>query len=169
MELFDAKKLEKIHQALVKRKETVAVAESVTSGLLQVAFSQAEFASEFYQGGITTYNLGQKYKHLQVEPIHAELHNCVSEKVTAEMALHVCELFNSEWGIGVTGYGTPVPESGNKLFAFYAVVHDKKIVAKGKLSPRKGKPFTIQLHYAEKIIDIFQQHLTIPRNKIKKR
>ncbi len=169
MDLFDGKKLEKIHHALVKRKETIAVAESVTSGLLQVAISQAEFAGEFYQGGITTYNLGQKYKHLQVEPIHAQSHNCVSAKVTAEMAFNVCELFNSDWGIGVTGYVTPVPESGNKLFAFYAIVHNKNIIAKGKLSPRKEKPFTIQLHYAKKIIDIFQQHLTSQRRSIKKK
>ena len=160
MELFDAKKLEKIHKALVKRNQTIAVAESVTCGLLQLTLGQAEFASEFYQGGITVYNIGQKYKHLQVEPIHAEAHNCVSEKVTAEMALHVCGLFNSDWGIGVTGYATPVPESGNKIFAFYSIAYNKKIVAKGKLSPKKEPPFNLQLNYTKAIIDRLQKQLT---------
>jgi PncC family amidohydrolase len=153
MELFDLEKLAKVHAYMVKRNETIAVAESVTAGLLQTAISQAEFASEFYQGGITVYNLAQKYRHLKVEPIHAESVNCVSEKVTAEMALEVCELFNSQWGIGVTGYATPVPESKKKVFAFYAISHNKKIVAKGKLAPKKDEPFDMQVHYVRAVLD----------------
>ncbi len=75
MELFDLKKLKKIHDTLARKKETIAVAESVTAGLLQVALAQAENASEFFQGGITVYNLGQKFRHLGVEPIE-----CANEK-----------------------------------------------------------------------------------------
>ena len=159
MELFDQKKLKQFHRLFTRRKETVAVAESVTSGLLQLALGQVEKASEFYQGGITAYNLGQKYKHLQVEPIHAELHHCVSEQTTTEMALHVCELFNSQWGIGVTGFATPVPESGNKVFAYYAIAHNKKIIAKGKLSPRNIPPPEIQLFYANRILEALAKKL----------
>jgi len=153
MELFDLKKLEKIHDALVRKNETLTVAESVTAGLLQTAVSQAEFASEFYQGGITTYNLGQKYRHLKVEPIHAEQTNSVSPKVTAEMALSVCELFQSDWGIGITGYATPVKESDNKVFAYYAIAYKNKIVAKGKLSPKIIEPFDLQVHYVRSVLD----------------
>lgn len=153
MELFETKQLEKIHNALVKKKETIAVAESVTSGLLQVALAQAEAASEFYQGGLTAYNLGQKYKHLQVEPIHAEKVNCVSERVSNEMALNVCELFNSDWGIGITGYATAVPESANKVFAFFSIAHNRKIVAKGKITPAKAEGFDIQLGYVKTILN----------------
>ena len=153
MELFDLKKLAKVHDTLVRKKETLAVAESVTAGLLQAAIAQAEFASEFYQGGITVYNIGQKVKHLKVEPIHAEQTNCVSEKVTAQMAVEVCELFQSDWGIGITGYATPVKESGNKVFAYYAIAYNKKIVAEGKLSPRKDEPFDMQVKYVKSVLD----------------
>jgi PncC family amidohydrolase len=159
MQLADHRKLNSIHRYLTRKGETIAVAESVTSGLLQAALGQSEKASEFYQGGITVYNLGQKHKHLQVEPIHAELHNCVSEKITAEMAQHVCALFNSQWGIGITGYATPVPESGHKLFAFYAIAHHSKIAAKGKLVPGSKDPFTIQLFYVKRIIDTLLEKL----------
>lgn len=153
MELFDLDKLKKVHDKLVKKSETLAVAESVTAGLLQTAIAQAEFASVFYQGGISTYNLGQKYRHLKVEPIHAEQVNCVSEKVTAEMALSVCELFQSDWGIGITGYATPVPESKRKVFAFYAIAYKNKIVAKGKLTPKKDEPFDLQVHYVRAVLN----------------
>jgi nicotinamide-nucleotide amidase len=150
---FDNKRIEFIRNRLVKKQETLAVAESVTSGLLQLAFSQAMEAGKFYQGGITVYNAGQKFKHLQVEPIHADAVNCVSEKVTREMALHVCELFNSDWGIGITGYANPVPESGNKVFAYYAIAHKGKIVKKGMFRPAKDEPLNTQLYYAGKVIE----------------
>lgn len=153
MQLIDDKKLDKIHNTLVKKGETIAVAESVTTGLLQLALAQADKANEFYQGGITTYNLGQKCKHLYVEPIHAQATNCVSEKVSKEMAIHVCELFNSDWGIAVTGYATAVPESGNKIFAFFSISHNGKIVAKGKMAPVKKEGFDAQLYYVTTIID----------------
>jgi len=162
MELFDLDKLAKVHDYLVKKKETIAVAESVTAGLLQTAISQAEFASDFYQGGITVYNLGQKYRHLKVEPIHAHKVNCVSEKVTAEMALEVCNLFNSQWGIGVTGYANPVPDSNNKVFAFYAIAHHNKIVGKGKLTPKKDEPFDLQVYYVRAVLNALVKKLPHP-------
>ena len=160
MEIFDLKKLGKIHDALVGKNETLAVAESVTAGLLQAAIAQAEFASEFYQGGISVYNLGQKCRHLKVEPIHAEQTNCVSEKVTAQMAQEVCELFQSDWGIGITGYNTPVEESGSKVFAYYAIAHHKKIVAKGKLAPKKDEPFDLQIHYVKAVLTALAEEIT---------
>ena len=144
---------------MVKNGQTVAVAESVTAGLVQLSFAQAEMASDFFQGGITVYNIGQKYKHLQVEPIHALQCNCVSLKVTTEMALHVRNLFNSQWGIGITGYATPVPESGNKIFAYYAIANEKKLVSKGKLIPDKKNPFEVQLFYTRSVINLLNKNL----------
>jgi nicotinamide mononucleotide (NMN) deamidase PncC len=88
-----------------------------------------------------------------VEPIHAEACNCVSQEVSKQMALNVCELFNSDWGIGVTGYATPVPESGDKIFAFFSIGHKGKIVSHGKIAPGKGEPFIIQLKYVQTILD----------------
>ena len=161
MELFDLDKLKKVHDSLVRKNETLAVAESVTAGLLQTAIAQAEFASDFYQGGITTYNLGQKFRHLSVEPIHAQKVNCVSEKVTTEMAVAVCEMFRSDWGIGITGYATPVPESNKKVYAFYAIAHKNKIVAKGKLSPKKDEPFDLQVHYVRAVLNALVRVLTV--------
>ena len=95
MEMFNDKRLASIGKKLLKKKETIAVAESVTSGLLQFAFSTMKDASCFYQGGITTFNIGQKFKHLQVDPVHALAVNCVSQKVADEMAQQVCILLKA--------------------------------------------------------------------------
>ncbi|PVD50884.1 damage-inducible protein CinA [Terrimonas sp.] len=143
---------EKIAAIMIKRKETIAVAESVTAGLLQFCLSLATNASKFFQGGITAFNLGQKARHLLVEPIQAETDNCVSEFTAAAMALEVCRMFSSQWGIGVTGYASPVPESRNAIFCYYAIVKNQCLIKKGKISfGKKIKDLLPQQYYTEAI------------------
>jgi len=152
MQLFDKKLLERIGKKLLSKKQTIAVGESVTAGLLQFAFSTIPDAACFFQGGLTAYNIGQKFKHLGVEPLHALSVNCVSQQVATQMSLQSCDLFSSDWGIGITGYASPVPESGNKVFAFYTITYRKKVLAHGKLVPRKSDPPGMQVKYVEKIL-----------------
>ena len=152
MELFDKDTLDRIGKKLLKKKQTIAIAESVTSGLLQFAFSNIKDASCFYQGGLTAFNIGQKFKHLQVDPVHALAVNCVSQKVAEEMAIQVCILFKSDWGVAVTGYASAVPTSGNKVFAYYAISYKSKIRSKGKLSCKKTDPSEVQRDYVNRIV-----------------
>jgi PncC family amidohydrolase len=132
---------------------TIGIAESVTAGFLQINFSRATGATQFFQGGITTYNTGQKVKHLGVEPIHAQSSNAVSPQVATEMALGVCTLFNCNVGIAVTGYAAPVPELNIKeLFAFYAIACKGKIIASRKITPSVHEPEEVMQEYAREII-----------------
>ncbi|MBS1584367.1 MAG: nicotinamide-nucleotide amidohydrolase family protein [Bacteroidetes bacterium] len=163
LNLFDTKNVRKIKEGLGLREETIAVSESVTSGFIQAALASAEEASMFFQGGITAYNLGQKYRHLQVEPIHAQACNCVSEKVADEMAINVCSLFNSNWGIGITGYATPVPESDNKLFAYYSVAHNGKIILARKIDAFKDDTLVVQLFYVNESLRDLAAYLSKPK------
>ncbi len=163
--LFDEKAVDSIKTFLTSRKETISVAESVTSGFLQGALSTAEKASEFFQGGITTYNLGQKYRHLLIDPINAATCNCVSEKISEEMSLNVCGLFKSNWGIGVTGYAAAVKESENKLFAYYTISLNGTPVIKDKVSVETGEPLEVQLFYVNKILEKFNSYIKIHNEK----
>src|SRR5688572_24937105 len=135
MELFNKKDLKHIGTAILKKKETIAVAESVTAGSLQFALSGIPDASLFFQGGVTAFNIGQKARHLGVEPLHARSVNCVSNKVATEMAIGIAKLYSSEWALGITGYASPVPESNNKVFAFYSIIYKNKVKATGKINP----------------------------------
>ena len=152
MELFDKTLLIKIGKYLKRKEETISVAESVTSGLLQYAFSNVPDATQFFQGGLTAYNVAQKFKHLQVEPIHALAVNCVSPLVAEQMARQVCHIFGAHWGIGITGYATPVPESGNKLFAHFAITYKEKLLLKGQLKSDAKNPPEVQLYYTQAIL-----------------
>lgn len=150
--LYDKNVLEAIGPLLIAKKQTLSVAESVTSGFLQAAISAIPDASKFYQGGITAYNVAQKYRHLMVEPIHALATNCVSEQVSREMALHVCTQFNSDWGLAVTGYASPVPESGQELFAYYAISFRQTIIEKGRITPPGKESVEAQLYYVNEVL-----------------
>ncbi|WP_205513293.1 CinA family protein [Longitalea arenae] len=141
-----------IGKILIERQQTIAVAESVTSGNLQVALSTAADAAKFYQGGITVYNLGQKSRHLNIEPIHAMSCNCVSEQVACEMALEVCKLFHSDWGMAITGYASKVPESNNELYAYYAITYAGSVMKSGKLEAPDAKPPEVQLYYTWELL-----------------
>ena len=148
--------LDHIKTILLERKQTVAVAESVTAGHLQVMLSLAENAQEFFQGGITTYNIGQKSRHLHVEPIHAISCNCVSERVAAEMARHVTSLFMSDWGIAITGYASPVPEKNiHELFACYAFYFRGIKIAVQTITVEKNTPIMVRWIYTHRVLDHF--------------
>ncbi len=152
MELFDKNLLIKIGKYLKRKEETIAVAESVTSGLLQYAFSNVPDASQFFQGGLTAYNIAQKFKHLQVEPIHALSVNCVSPLVAQQMAQQVCHIFGAPWVIGITVYPTPVPESDNKLFAYFAITYKEKLLLKGQMRSDAKNPPEVQLYYTKAVL-----------------
>jgi PncC family amidohydrolase len=138
---------------LTKKKFTIAMAESVTSGILQTAFSLAENATLFYQGGITAYNIGQKCRHLLVEPVHAIACNCVSQKVSDEMSTGVAKMFTSDIGVGITGYASPVPEQEiHKLFAFISISKKGKIIVAKKINAPKQSMQQVQVYFAERLM-----------------
>lgn len=145
--------VEMLAQWLKNGKETIAAAESVTAGLLQFNLSCMPEASLVFNGGITAYNLDQKTKHLKVDPVHAARVNCVSERVAVEMAAEVANVFDATWGIGITGYAAPVPESENRLFAYYAIVHRQQLLGSGMLTGKDGTPVALQAYYAHTLLE----------------
>jgi nicotinamide-nucleotide amidase len=157
--------LQKVRDYMLSHHETIAVAESVTSGHIQAALSTASDAAKFYQGGITTYNLGQKARHLLIDPIHADACNCVSEQIAIKMALQVCQLFSSNWGIGITGYAAPVPECNiDTIFCFYAIVYNGSVIHSGKITSDQKDAWDAQQGYALFVLeDLAGQLATKPK------
>jgi nicotinamide-nucleotide amidase len=146
-----------IRALLTARHETLAVAESVTAGYVQAILSSAEEATFFFQGGITAYNLGQKCKHLNIDPIEAELHNCVSAKVALQMSIGVQKLFMSDYGIAITGYAAPLPEKGiHDIFAYVAATYKGEVLTLEKISSAAGAAPAVQVDYAEQVLRILE-------------
>jgi nicotinamide-nucleotide amidase len=158
--MFNTKAINTIKEQLIAIEQKVSVAESVTAGFLQAAFASAELALKFFEGGITTYNINQKVQHLKIDKQKGEECNCVSEQTANEMAMGVCELFGTDWGIAITGYATPVPESGFKLFAFFSICYKNQIRTTERIDLSDEKPEHAQLKYVDTITEKFARLLS---------
>ncbi|MGC3947033.1 MAG: CinA family protein [Chryseolinea sp.] len=155
------KTLSLISSQLISRHETLAVAESVTSGLLSRSFSLAENATDFLQGGIIVYNLGQKTKHLNVNPIHGQHSNCVSPEIAIQMALGVADKFCCEWGIAITGYAAPVPELNIKsCYAYYAIANNARVVHSNIIETKLTEQARVQQYFVDHLLDVFRDQLS---------
>lgn len=151
--MFNKTVLQEIAAILLRKQYTIAAAESVTAGLLQAALASAENATVFFQGGITAYNAKQKYRHLHVDVLHAVSCNGVSASIASEMALGISRAFSSDWGIGITGYASPLPEHDmDPLYAFYAISFKDEIVKAGEMMAESEEPFQVQLKYVHSIL-----------------
>jgi PncC family amidohydrolase len=153
-----AAQLSEISKKLVSNKTTIAVAESVTAGLVQAAFSLSKNSLDFFQGGITTYNIDQKVAHLKVNRRHARKYNCVSRKVAGQMATGVSRLFQSDWGAGITGYASPVPEKKiYKLYAWIAISKNGRIIRSKKINAPALSPQKTQAYYKQAFIKLLKE------------
>lgn len=96
--------INKIKEILIKEGLTISVAESCTGGNLQSLLTSVDGSSNYFDGGVTAYNIDQKVKHLGVDRQMAKEVNCISEDIAEQMAFGVCEMFETNIGISTTGY-----------------------------------------------------------------
>lgn len=152
--------LKEIRDILVEQDKTLAVAESVTSGLIQFSLASAPNASEYFQGGITAYNLGQKCRHLSIDAIHGMKCDCISEKTAREMALNVIPLFACDYGIAITGYSALSKKDNiNELYAWFAIAEAGKILLSKKIKSVEDEGDDTQLFYTKQTILAFRDIL----------
>ena len=151
--MYNEEIINRIKDILIERGETVAVAESVTSGHLQAAFSQGVEASKYFQGGMTVYNIGQKTRHLNIEPTYALQTNSVAEEIACNLAVEISKKFLSDYGIGITGYATIVPECEEEgLFGFFSIAYKEKTVVSKKITSDKEGTLPVQLDYTNQVL-----------------
>ena len=98
--------------SLFERGETLAVAESLTGGLVAAALTDSPGASRVFRGGVVVYASESKVSLLGINQELIEQHCLVSREVAEAMALAIRERFTSTWGIATTGVAGPGPHQG---------------------------------------------------------
>jgi nicotinamide-nucleotide amidase len=98
---------ETVGKLLTERNKTVSVAESCTGGLLGGEFTRISGSSNYFLGGIIAYSNEIKIKILGVKQETIEHFGAVSRETALEMAENVRKLFNSTYGISITGIAGP--------------------------------------------------------------
>jgi nicotinamide-nucleotide amidase len=92
---------------LVGRGLSLAVAESLTGGLVAARLVNVPGASGWFRGGVVTYASDLKRTLLDVPPGPV-----VSEEAAASMAAGVRRVMEADVGLGVTGVAGPDPQDG---------------------------------------------------------
>jgi nicotinamide-nucleotide amidase len=98
---------EVVLDALRRRGQTLATAESCTGGLVSARLTDVAGASEVFVGGVVCYSNAVKEHQLGV-PIGLLMeHGAVSEEVARSMASGARERLAADWGVGITGIAGP--------------------------------------------------------------
>lgn len=98
---------QQIQEELIRRGNTLSVAESCTSGRLAMAFTQNSGASAFFEGGLVAYQNRVKERLLGVPSALIDTYDVVSREVAEAMVRGSIAMFHTDFAIATTGYAGP--------------------------------------------------------------
>ena len=102
---------QKVAARLIERRETIAIAESSTGGLICAALLAVPGASAYFVGGGVVYTLTSRTALLGITTADMAGLRPSTEPYAALLAKRVRERLNATWGLGETGAAGP---SGNR-------------------------------------------------------
>lgn len=95
--------------------QTVAVAESLTGGLVAAALTDVPGASAVFRGGVVVYATELKAELLGVDAVMLRRHGAVYPQVAAAMAQGVRARLGATYGVATTGVAGPEPSDGQPV------------------------------------------------------
>ncbi len=107
------------HAALRAHGGTLAVAESLTGGLLAASLVDVPGASATFRGSVTAYATDLKASVLGVDEGLLAVHGPVHPVVAGQMAEGVRRLLGATYGLATTGVAGPDPQDGQPVGTVY--------------------------------------------------
>ncbi|MEU3463103.1 CinA family protein [Streptomyces sp. NPDC006733] len=101
---------------------TLAVAESLTGGLLAAELTAVPGASRTFRGSVTAYATELKHVLLGVDAELLAARGAVDPQVALEMAEGVRSRLEADWGVATTGVAGPAPQDGKPVGTVYVAV-----------------------------------------------
>ncbi|MFS0693457.1 CinA family protein [Streptomyces nitrosporeus] len=107
---------------LRERGETLAVAESLTGGLVAAGLTAVPGASDSFRGSVTAYATDLKRDVLGVDGALLDERGAVDADVAAGMAAGVRRVLGADWGASTTGVAGPAPQDGKPVGTVFVAV-----------------------------------------------
>ncbi|MFF4171770.1 CinA family protein [Streptomyces sp. NPDC001744] len=107
---------------LAGRGQTVAVAESLTGGLVAAELTGVPGASASFRGSVTVYATPLKHELLGVDGDLLAERGAVDPEVAVQMAVGVRDRLGADWGVSTTGVAGPDPQGGQAVGTVYVAV-----------------------------------------------
>ncbi|WP_406863490.1 nicotinamide-nucleotide amidohydrolase family protein [Streptomyces sp. HUAS MG47] len=107
---------------LAERGGTLAVAESLTGGLVAAELTGVPGASKTFRGSVTAYATALKEQLLGVDGTLLAERGAVDPEVALQMAAGVRVRLGADWGIATTGVAGPDPQDGQPVGTVHVAV-----------------------------------------------
>jgi nicotinamide-nucleotide amidase len=126
---------------LTSRRLTLAVAESLTGGLVMATLTEVPGASVVLRGGPVVYATDTKAVALDVEPELLADRGPVDPDVAEAMARSVRNRWAADLGLATTGVAGPDPQAGHPVGEVYVAIADQagSTVLRLDLGAAKGR------------------------------
>ncbi|MGW6601713.1 CinA family protein [Streptomyces sp. NPDC055036] len=112
----------RVLEILAERGGTLAVAESLTGGLVAAELTAVPGASRTFRGSVTAYATDLKRDVLGVDGTLLEERGAVDSEVALQMAAGVRRVLGAGWGAATTGVAGPDPQDGQPVGTVYVAV-----------------------------------------------
>ena len=122
---------EVIGKLLIKKKLTLATAESFTGGKIAEQITEIPGASQYYKGSVVSYATETKIEVLKVPKQLIAEHSVVSAQVAEAMAMNVQKLLKTDFAIATTGNAGPTKGDSNEEIGtvFIAIATPKGVLS----------------------------------------
>jgi nicotinamide-nucleotide amidase len=112
---YDGEVIEELVGRLLKLKGlTIALAESLTGGLIAARLTEVPGSSQYLKGGVVSYTNEIKEKFLGVPSQILEMYGAVSKETATAMAEGIRKKASSDIGLAVTGIAGPGGDTPDK-------------------------------------------------------
>ncbi|MFG3348482.1 CinA family protein [Streptomyces sp. NPDC048018] len=112
----------RVLELLAERGHTLAVAESLTGGLVAAELTGVPGASKTFRGSVTAYATPLKEQLLGVDGTLLAERGAVDPEVALQMAAGVRGVLGADWGVATTGVAGPDPQDGRPVGTVYVAV-----------------------------------------------
>ncbi|MGC3001963.1 CinA family protein [Streptomyces sp. G35A] len=128
---------------------TLAVAESLTGGLVAAEITSVPGASRVFRGSVTAYATELKHALLGVDATLLAQRGAVDAQVASQMAAGVREALGADWGIATTGVAGPDPQDGQDVGTVFVAVDGPPGAASGSAGGGKVRRLRLNGDRAE--------------------
>lgn len=147
-----------VHGLLRGAGATVAVAESLTGGLLGARLTELGGSSETFRGGVVAYATELKSVLLGVPPAVLATDGAISAETAAVMAEGVRDRLGATYGLAVTGVAGPAEQEGAPVGTVYVGLAGPagSVAVARRLSGDRGRVRALATGAA---LDVLRRHL----------
>jgi PncC family amidohydrolase len=138
---------------------TIAVAESVTGGLVGSRLTDVAGSSAYFMGGVVAYSNDAKIKLLGVKKETLAQYGAVSEKVALEMAEGVRASFGTDIGLAISGIAGPGGATKDKPVGLMWLAFSAEGRTRTRSIRLTGDRLQNKAAAADRLLTLLEEHL----------